>query len=159
MSQTGKIKILVVDRTRMGFLKQGQELYLKRLSRYTKVDWIEVRPMSYKKGIGTEKILKQEASLIKKRIGAQDYVIALHPHGEARSSEQFASHLKHLLERWGSVLFLVGGPLGIERDLLTGANERMSLSPMTLTHEWSRVLLVEQIYRAFTIIRGESYHK
>ncbi len=159
MSTTGRIKILVVDRTRMGFLKEGQELYLDRLSHYTKVEWIEIRPMKHKKGLGVDKILKQEASLLKRRIRPSDYVIALDSGGRAYSSERFAFHLQKLLEQGRTVLFLVGGPLGIEKRLLGQAHETISLSPLTFTHEWSRVLLLEQIYRAFTIIRGENYHK
>ena len=159
MSITGRIKILVVDRTRMGFLKEGQELYLERLSHYTKVEWIEIRPMKHKKGLGVQKILEQEATMLKKRIRPEDYVIALHSRGKAYSSETFAFHLQELLEQGRTVLFLVGGPLGIEKHLLGEAHETISLSPLTFTHEWSRVVLLEQIYRAFTIIRGENYHK
>ena len=159
MGPIGKVRVIVVDRTRIGFLKEAQNLYLERLSHYTSLEWIEVKPTKYKKGLNPEKILEKEASLIKKKIGPRDYVIALDRKGRAYSSEQFSSHIERLIHQGKPILFLIGGPLGIQSELLKMAHETMSLSSMTFTHEWTRVLLLEQIYRAFTIIRGESYHK
>jgi len=155
----GRVKVIVVDRTRMGFLKEAQDLYLGRLSHYTSLEWIEVKPMRYKKGLNPERILDKEASLIRKKIDPVDYVIVLDRQGRTYSSEEFASHLERLFHQGRPILFLIGGPLGIQNKLLETAHETISLSSMTLTHEWSRVLLLEQVYRAFTIIRGESYHK
>jgi len=154
----GRIKVLVIDRTRMPFLKEAQDLYLKRLSHYTKLDWIEIKPLAHKSW-SVQMILSQEARLIKKRIAPGDYVIALDREGKTYTSEDFASHLHDLIQVSRPLVFIVGGPSGIDQRLLLDANETLSLSTMTLTHEWSRVMLLEQLYRGFTIIRGESYHK
>ena len=159
MKAIGRVKIIVVDKTRMGFLKKGLELYLDRVSHYTNLEWIEVRPVPHTKGLSADTILHKEASLIRKRIGPRDYVLALDQGGKTYSSEDFASHLQRLLGQARPISFLIGGPLGLDRQLLEMAHETVSLSPMTLTHEWSRVLLLEQLYRAFTIMRGENYHR
>ena len=159
MKSIGKIKVIVVERSRMSFLRKAVELYFDRLSHYTNLEWIEVKSVRHTKGMETDTILKKEASLIRKRIGPRDYVIVLDRNGKSYSSEAFASHLQELFGLGRPISFLVGGPLGLDRELLNIANEKISLSPMTLTHEWSRALLLEQLYRAFTIIRGENYHK
>lgn len=158
MGTFGRLKIIVIDRTKMPFLRDAQDLYLNRLSRYTTLKWIEVKPVQYA-SLSAGEALAREAGLIKKRIAPGDHVIALDKDGRMYSSQGFASHLLQLLQDAKTVVFVVGGALGIGRGILDRANERLSLSTMTLTHEWSRVVLLEQIYRAFTIIRGENYHK
>ncbi len=159
MGAAHKIKIIVVDRTRLPFLKEGQDLYLERLSRYASIQWIEIKPTPIKKGVPPQHVLDEEAKAIYKKIKPDDYVIAMDKGGTIYTSEQFAQHLGQLMEGGRSVLFLIGGPLGIAQELLERAHEKISISSMTFTHEWCRVLLLEQIYRAFTILRGEKYHK
>lgn len=154
----GKFKIIVIDRTKMPFLRDAQALYLNRLSHYTSLKWIEVKPAQYG-NLSASEALAREAGLIRKQIAPNDHVVALDKDGKMHSSEAFAFHLLELLQNAKTVVFVVGGALGIGKEILKRANERLSLSTMTLTHEWSRVVLLEQIYRAFTIIRGESYHK
>jgi 23S rRNA (pseudouridine1915-N3)-methyltransferase len=112
------------------------------------------------KGRTDDEILAEEARNIEKRGAKNDYTVALDRSGRALSSENLALWLKALQEKGTEcVTFLIGGPLGLSRDVLSGSRETLSLSALTLTHEMSRLVLLEQVYRAFTILHGEKYHK
>jgi 23S rRNA (pseudouridine1915-N3)-methyltransferase len=155
-----KIRIIVVDRTRSPFLKEGESLYLKRLRRYAQVEWVEVKPARMLKGRHEEEILGAESQVIARRFQPKDYLVALDRSGYEYDSEGLAGWLAGLsAEAWGWVCFMIGGPMGLSRELLQGANKILSLSRLTLTHEMSRLVLLEQLYRAFTIMKGEQYHK
>jgi 23S rRNA (pseudouridine1915-N3)-methyltransferase len=155
-----KIRILVVDRTRSPFLAEGEAFYLKRLKTYAQVEWIEVKPVKMTKGRPQEEILRLEGQALIRKKGPKDYLVALDRTGRQYGSEEFAGRLEKVaLNATGGVTFMIGGPLGLSGEALTEADELLSLSKFTLTHEMSRVLLLEQIYRAFTILKGEKYHK
>jgi 23S rRNA (pseudouridine1915-N3)-methyltransferase len=155
-----KIRILVVDRTRSPFLAEGEAFYLKRLRNYAQVEWIEVKPAKMTKGRPEEEILRLEGQALIRKRGAKDYLVALDRNGRQYGSEEFAGRLeKAALNARGGVTFMTGGPLGLSGEAMAAADEILSLSKFTLTHEMSRVLLLEQIYRAFTILKGEKYHK
>ncbi|MBW2343508.1 MAG: 23S rRNA (pseudouridine(1915)-N(3))-methyltransferase RlmH [Deltaproteobacteria bacterium] len=154
-----KIKIIVVDRTRSAFLKQGETFYLKRLERYAKTEWVEVKPAGIKKGRPTFGILDAEGVSIAKNLVSRDYIIALDRSGKAYDSEELALHIEKLSLTHDRLTFVVGGPLGLSKTILDRSHEIFSLSRLTLTHEMSRLLLLEQLFRAFTIIKGEKYHK
>jgi 23S rRNA (pseudouridine1915-N3)-methyltransferase len=155
-----KIKIIVVDRTRTSFLREGELLYLKRIRHYAPVDWIDVKPASIKKGRAPKALLADEEKGIARCLNNQDYLVAMDRSGTRVDSEGLAAWL----EDWsisvtGHLTFLIGSPLGLSDRLLERADRRFSLSKLTLTHEMSRLVLLEQIFRAFTIMRGEPYHK
>jgi 23S rRNA (pseudouridine1915-N3)-methyltransferase len=155
-----KIRILVVDRTRSPFLAEGEVFYLKRLQNYAQVEWIEVKPVKMTKGRPEEEILRLEGQALIRKKGPKDYLVALDRTGRQYGSEEFAERLEKVaLNAAGGVTFMIGGPLGLSREAMAKADEILSLSMFTLTHEMSRVLLLEQIYRAFTILKGEKYHK
>lgn len=154
-----KIRVIVVDRTRSPFLKQGESFYLDRLRRYARLEWVEVKPAKIRKGGTADKVLALEGASISKRLLPRDYVIALDRAGKSYDSEGFAGRIQKLSITQGRLTFVVGGPLGLSTELLNGANEILSLSRFTLTHEMSRLLFLEQLYRAFTIINNEKYHK
>ncbi|MGD8227274.1 MAG: 23S rRNA (pseudouridine(1915)-N(3))-methyltransferase RlmH [Desulfobacteraceae bacterium] len=155
-----KLKIIVVDRTRSSFLKAGESFYLERLRKYVQAEWIEVKPAKIKKGRPEEEILSLEGQGIARRLGPRDYTVPLDRTGHAFDSEELATWLDKLSTGTGGwVSFIIGGPLGLSQELLDQAGRILSLSRLTLTHEMSRLLLLEQLYRAFTIIRGEKYHK
>jgi len=155
-----KITIIVVDHTRSPFLAEGEVFYLKRLKNYARVEWIEVKPVKMTKGRPEQEIRNLEGqALIRKRV-PKDYLIALDRCGRQYESEEFARRLDKLMANaTGGITFMAGGPLGLSREALTEVDEILSLSKFTLTHEMSRVVLLEQIYRAFTILKGEKYHK
>lgn len=155
-----KIKFIVVDKTRAPFLQQGESFYLDRLRRYTQTEWIEVKPVRITKGIQDEDVRRSEGRAILQKRGAGDYLIALDRSGRHCDSEDLAEWLKKLsINVRKSVCFAIGGPIGLSKEVLEKADFVLSLSKLTLTHEMSRIILLEQIYRALTIIHGAKYHK
>ena len=155
-----KLKIIVVDRTRSSFLKEGESFYLERLRKYVQVEWVEVKPAQIKKGRPEEQILSTEGEAIARKLAPRDYLVPLDRSGHQFDSEQLATWLDRLSTSTGGwVSFIIGGPLGLPKALLDRADKILSLSRLTLTHEMSRLLLLEQLYRACTILRGEKYHK
>ncbi len=155
-----KLRIIVVDRTRSSFLKEGESSYLERLRRYVQVEWVEVKPAKIRKGRPEQEILGTESDAIARKVAPRDYLVPLDRSGQQFDSEALAAWLESLSTRTeGWVSFIIGGPLGLSKKLLDRANKILSLSRLTLTHEMSRLLLLEQLYRAFTILRGEKYHK
>jgi 23S rRNA (pseudouridine1915-N3)-methyltransferase len=155
-----KIRFIVVDRTRASFLNEGESAYLERLNRYAQIQWIEVKPVGMKKGRTEEDIIRTEGHAIAKRLRPNDHVIALEPSGKQYNSEKFAAWLVKLsISVRGWVSFVIGGPMGLSREISDRANSILSLSKMTLTHEMCRIFLLEQVYRAFTIMEGRKYHK
>ncbi len=154
-----KTKIIVVDRTRSSFLKEGEYFYLERLRPYTQMEWREVRPVRIKKGTSTTRALNTEGEAIAKGLLPRDYVIALDRMGKAYVSKKLAKRIEQLSLTHSRLAFVIGGPLGLSKTILSRADEVLSLSQFTLTHEMSRLLLLEQLYRAFTIINHENYHK
>lgn len=155
-----KLKIIVVDRTKSPFLREGEIFYLERLRRYARVKWVEVRPAKIKKGRREEEILNKEGQAIARKLAPKDYLVPLDRSGRQFHSEGLAAWLdKRSLATGGSLTFIIGGPLGLSKELLDRGHKILSLSKLTLTHEMSRLLLLEQLYRAFTILRGEKYHK
>ncbi len=155
-----KLRIIVVDRTRSSFLKEGESFYLERLRKYVQVEWVEVKPARIRKGSPEEKILGTEGKAITRKVAPRDYLVPLDRSGHQFDSKALAAWLESLSTRTeGWVSFIIGGPLGLSKELLNRAGKILSLSRLTLTHEMSRLLLLEQLYRAFTILRGEKYHK
>ena len=154
-----KIKVIVIDRTRSPFLKQGESFYLDRLRRYANAEWVEVKSARITKGKSIKDILEAEGKSIAKRFVQREYNIALDRSGKAYDSESLAARIEQLSFNNNRLTFIIGGPLGLSKEILGSANEVFSLSKLTLTHEMSRLLLLEQLYRSFTIINNERYHK
>jgi 23S rRNA (pseudouridine1915-N3)-methyltransferase len=155
-----RIRIVVVDRTRSGFLKQGESFYLERLRKYVQVEWVEVKPAKIPEEKRAEELLAVEAERISRKIGPQDYLVSLDRSGRQYHSEGLASWVQTLTDRGERcVTFAIGGSLGLSKELLQRSQEVLSLSRLTFTHEMSRLIFLEQLYRAFTILRGEKYHK
>jgi 23S rRNA (pseudouridine1915-N3)-methyltransferase len=142
-----------------GWAADGCEDYLSRLWRYFSAEIIEVPEEDVNRRSANE-VLATEAGRLLKRIPAGAYVIALdREKGKPLSSEEFARKLSSLGESGRShVAFVLGGPLGLSQELLERADERLSLGNITLPHALARVVLLEQIYRAVKIERGEKYH-
>ena len=153
------VKIIVVDKTRSPFLKDGEVHYLERLRRYARTEWIEVKGAKIRKGTPPERVMSAEAEAITRRLVAQDHIIALDRTGKSCGSEALAARIEELATGQHTPAFVIGGPLGLSKPLLRAAHERLSLSRLTLTHEMSRLVLLEQLYRACTIMHNEHYHK
>jgi 23S rRNA (pseudouridine1915-N3)-methyltransferase len=154
-----KIKFIVVGNTRSSFLREGELFYLERLQRYAPTEWIEVKPQKVTKGRSREEILGVEARSIAKKYLTDDHIIALDLKGKEYDSEGLAALIEQLSQTPKRICFVIGGPLGLSKEVLDRAAHTVSLSRLTLTHEMSRLILLEQLYRAHTIIKGEKYHK
>jgi 23S rRNA (pseudouridine1915-N3)-methyltransferase len=155
-----KIKFIVIDRTRSRFLKEGENHYLDRLKKYSRVEWVEVKPARIKRGSTGEEVLNTEGAAVARKIDPGDYLIALDRTGYQYDSKKLSDWLDGLSTNVnGWVCFVIGGPLGLSKVIIDRADKVLSLSKLTLTHEMSRLFLIEQVYRAFTIMKGEKYHK
>ncbi|WP_423408622.1 23S rRNA (pseudouridine(1915)-N(3))-methyltransferase RlmH [Heyndrickxia sp. MSNUG] len=157
------ISIVTVGKLKEKYLKQGIEEYLKRLGSYAKVDVIEVSDEKAPEELSeTERVqVKQkEGERILAKINPDAYVIALAINGKLKSSEELADSLDKLATYGKSkVAFVIGGSLGLSDEVLKRSDEQLSFSKMTFPHQLMRLILVEQIYRAYRINRGEPYHK
>jgi 23S rRNA (pseudouridine1915-N3)-methyltransferase len=154
-----KIRIILVGDTKPSFLREGELFYLKRLRRYIPTDWVVVKPQKITQRTPKEGVLSAEAHAIEKRLLPENRIVVLEVSGKEYTSETLARHVEQLSWQGRDLSFVIGGPLGISKEILKRAHETLSLSKLTLTHEMSRLVLLEQLYRSFTIIRGEPYHK
>ena len=154
------VKLISVGKTKAKYWQLAEADFKKRIQRYTNLVDVRVKDAGYDPDKQADRIKQIEAAEISKRIQTGDYVIATDLKGEHFSSQQFAEFLNNRILFGNSCFtFVVGGPLGLSESILTRADFRMALSKMTFVHEMARVILLEQIYRAFTILKGEKYHK
>ena len=155
-----KIKIIALGKIKEKFLKDGIDEFLKRLTPYTSIEIIEIQPIEIKDENLIEKALEQEAEKILANIKNDSYVITLEILGKQLSSEDFASKIDEITKNGISELvFVIGSSCGISPKVSQRANFKLSISKMTFLHQFTRLLLVEQIYRAFKILKNETYHK
>lgn len=157
------ISIVTVGKLKEKYLKQGIEEYLKRLGSYAKVDVIEVSDEKAPEELSETEMVQvkqKEGERILTKINQDTYVIALAINGKLKTSEELADSLDKLATYGKSkVAFVIGGSLGLSDEVLKRSDEQLSFSKMTFPHQLMRLILVEQIYRAFRINRGEPYHK
>ncbi len=154
-----KLRVIVVDRTRFSFLKQGESFYLDRLKRYAPCEWAEVKPAGIKKGRAEKEILSLEGEAISKKLRPGDRIIALDRTGKPFDSVGLAGWIQQIGLGDHPLTFVIGGPLGLSQNILDKAHLVLSLSSLTFTHEMCRMILLEQLYRAFTILNHGKYHK
>ena len=157
------IRIVCVGRIKEAFYREAAAEYLKRLTRYAKTEVIEVgdeKTPDHAPAAEEEIILSREGARILGKIRPSDYVIALAIKGRSFDSVAFSKHLDALaLGGKSTLVFVIGGSLGLSRDVLQRADECVSFSAMTFPHQLMRVILLEQLYRAARISAGEPYHK
>ena len=153
-----KIKILAVGKSKQDFIEAGIQEYLKRLSAYAKIQ-MEILPDVKLSGSNTtEQVKEKEAEIIWKKLSEDDFVIALDEHGTEMTSCQFASFWDSRLNLPADVIIIIGGVYGLANRILKRADFQLSFSQFTFTHQMIRFILLEQLYRAFTIIKGKKYH-
>ncbi|TDQ38391.1 23S rRNA (pseudouridine(1915)-N(3))-methyltransferase RlmH [Aureibacillus halotolerans] len=157
------ISIIAVGKLKEKYLKLGIDEYLKRLTPYAKVSFIEVPDEKAPEKLSAqeeEQVKAKEGERLLAKIPADAYVFLLDLDGKQLTSEAFAQKLDELATYGQSKLaFVIGGSLGLSPDVRKRADQKLSLSKMTLPHQLARLLLVEQVYRGFKINRGEVYHK
>lgn len=156
------IKLVVVGKIKESFLKEEINEYLKRLSRYCKINIIEVDDQKIKENASLkeqQQVLKLEGKDLLKQIKDDEYVILLDLHGKEIDSINFAKQINQIMNRYSTITFVIGGSLGLDDELRNRANFKLCLSQMTFTHQMTRVIILEQIYRSFKINNNEIYHK
>ncbi|CDO04759.1 Ribosomal RNA large subunit methyltransferase H [Oceanobacillus picturae] len=160
---TMKITLVSVGKLKEKYLKQGIQEYMKRLSAYAKVDIVEVADEKAPENMSDAEMLevkRKEGERILSHINQDTYVITLEINGKMLSSEQLAAKMDELATYGKSkIAFVIGGSLGISEEVQKRSNLALSFSKMTFPHQVMRLILLEQVYRAFRINRGEPYHK
>ena len=155
-----KIKIIALGKIKEKYLKDGIEEYLKRLRPYTALDIIELLPIEIKDENLTEKVLETEAEKILSNIKPSSFVITLEIGGKQFDSVDFAHEMEQIINSGISeIVFVIGSSCGLSKKVSDIANLKLSLSKMTFIHQFTRLILLEQIYRAFKIMKNETYHK
>ena len=150
------IKIITVGSIKEKYLKDAIEEYTKRISKYTNIEIIEVKDEGL---VEPNKSLQLEEEKILKHINDKDYIITLEIEGKELSSTELAEKLDKITLEASTITFIIGGSYGLSQNIKDKAKLHLSFSKMTFPHQLFRVLLLEQIYRAFKINNNESYHK
>ena len=153
-----RITLLQTGKTRDRFIIEGVEEFRKRVVRYAPFVIETVPDLRNSRNMTMKEVQEKEGGLILKRIKAGDYLILLDERGKEFHSIGFAEHLNKLEGRVNHVIFVIGGPYGFSEAVYSRANEKFSLSKLTFSHQLIRLLFMEQIYRSFTIRKGEPYH-
>lgn len=154
-----KITLLSIGKTDDAYIKEGIDKYLKRLKHYTKLELVDLPELKNTKALTQDQQKTKEAELLLKKIAPTDFVILLDEKGVELTSSQFAAYLdKKAISSTSSIIFIIGGPYGFDTLVYQRANDKLSLSRMTFSHQMVRLFFVEQLYRAYTIIKGEPYH-
>ena len=158
-----KIKIVTVGKLKEKYLKDGIAEYTKRISRFAKLEMIELadeKTPDKASELENQKILETEGERILSKVGERDFVVVLAIEGKTFSSEDFSKQLERAsINGYSTLTFIIGGSLGLAPVVKNRANLSVSFGRLTLPHQLMRLVLVEQIYRAFTIQKGSPYHK
>ena len=154
-----KIELFVVGKTNHNYLSPGIEDYLKRINRYIQFSICCISDAKNTKNLSQQQQKNAEGQNILVAIENSDYVVLLDEHGKEYKSIEFASLIDKKMQTVAKrLVFVVGGPYGFSEDVYKRANEKISLSKMTFPHDLIRLIFVEQLYRAFSILNHEPYH-
>ncbi len=154
-----KITLLLVGKTAFPYINEGIALYEKRLGHYVNYNRIEIPELKGVQAMSQEQIKEKEGELILKNIKNTDDVVLLDERGNTFTSIEWAKHLeKKIIFEGKDIVFVIGGAYGFSQKVYQRANSKISLSKMTFSHQIIRVIFLEQLYRAFTIMKGEPYH-
>lgn len=156
------IKLICVGEIKENFLSDAIKEYLKRLSRYCKINVIEVKdeassPKASKKE--EEQVLVNEGKRVIKQLKDQDYLVLIDLHGKEYDSLSLAANFQKIISQHSSIALVIGGSLGLSDELRSLSKERWCLSKLTFPHQLTRVIVLEQLYRVFKINNNEIYHK
>ena len=154
-----KIKLLLVGKTTEEYLREGIALYRGRISHYVQFEIVEIPELKGVPSLTREQIKAREGDLILKQLRDGDDVILLDERGKRFRSVDWARHLEQKMAHASrDIVFVVGGSYGFSDAVYSRSGSSLSLSDMTFSHQLVRLIFVEQLYRAFTIIKGEPYH-
>jgi len=152
-----RLRILAVGRDRSGLYQPAVEEYARRIARYARLEMVEVPEA--RRHAGTPRAREEEGESLLARLGERERLVALDERGQEHGSVELSRRLASWLEGGRDVALVIGGSDGLAEAVLARAQERLSLSRLTLAHRLARLVLLEQLYRGFTILRGEPYHK
>lgn len=154
-----KFTLLAIGKTNTKYLQEGIEQYIKRLSHYIPFEFKILPDVKTTKGLTQEKQKEMEGQMFLNCIQSGDVVVLLDERGKEMTSREFSVYLdKKMVTVAKNLIFVIGGPYGFSQEMYNRANEKLSLSKMTFSHEMIRMFFIEQIYRAMTILKGEPYH-
>lgn len=154
-----KIELKVVGKTAFDYLKTGIAIYEKRLKRYCDFSIAVIPDIKNAKNLSKAQIKEKEGAAILKKIDKSPFVILLDDKGKMFTSKEFSAYLEDKLMPSGkNIIFIVGGAYGFSESVYARANAKLSLSKMTFSHQMVRLFFVEQLYRAYSIIKNEPYH-
>lgn len=152
-----KVKLIWIGKTSDTYLQQGMEIYLKRLKHYADLEILEIPEVKGKKPLQKQK--EEEETALLQKLVKSDWVILLDEKGKQYKSQEFAGMLQEKMNRSiSSLTFVIGGPFGFTKKIYQKSQEQLSLSQMTFSHQMVRLFFLEQLYRGFSILRGEKYH-
>ena len=158
-----QVKVIAVGKLKEKYLKKGIQEYAKRLGAYTKFEIVEVADEEAPENLSQaemNQVKALEGERILQKLSSQEVIFALDLNGKQMTSEDFAQTLEDKMTYGQSKLtFIIGGSLGLSQEVLDRAQHRLSFGPMTFPHQVMRLIIAEQVYRAFRIIRNEPYHK
>ena len=153
-----KIKLITIGKTDENYLKEGIEKYVNRLKHYSNFDIIVVNDVKMGKKANAELQKEKEADEILLKINQNEFVVILDEKGTNYNSIEFSKYLQKRMNSGLDLVFVIGGPFGFSNRIYDRANAKMALSKMTFSHQMVRLFFVEQLYRGFTILKGEKYH-
>ena len=153
-----KICLLTVGKTDTGWVREGLETYTSRLGRYVRFSVKEIPELKNASSLSKAQVKDKEGSLILASIGPKDMVILLDEHGKEYTSVEFAKEVERFTASGKNIVFVIGGAYGFSDEVYNRSDRKVSLSKMTFPHQMVRTVFTEQLYRAFTIIKGEPYH-
>ena len=154
-----KIQLLLIGKTGFPFVREGMDEYSKRIKRYVDFSVQTIPDLKGTSSWSVDQLKEEEGRRILKTLDPRDFVILLDERGKDPDSFEFARFMeKQMLASVKSMVFVIGGAYGFSKDVYARGNSRLSLSRMTFSHQVIRMFFLEQLYRAFTILRGEPYH-
>ena len=154
-----KVQLIAIGKMNDAPLVQAVEKYMKRLVHYIPFQFITIPDVKTTRAMTEQRQKDTEGHSILSAIDSRDYVVLLDERGKEFTSREFAAYVdKKTLSLPGNLVFVIGGPYGFSQEVYDRANDKISLSRMTFSHEMVRLFFVEQLYRAMTILRGEPYH-
>ena len=153
-----RITLMESGKTRDPFIREGVELFRKRVVHYVPFRIETVPDLKNTKNLNMKEVQNQEGALMLKRIRPGDFLVLLDERGREHDSISFAEYLNTLEGRVNHLVFVIGGPYGFSEDMYQRADAKLSLSRLTFSHQLVRVIFMEQLYRAYTILKGEPYH-
>lgn len=151
--------LLTVGKTDVKWVKEGLDLYVSRLKHYVPFSVVEIPELKKVSSLTHQQIKEKEGELILKQVGPFDTLVLMDEHGREYRSLEFAEFIeKQMASGAKNVIFTIGGAYGFSEEVYQRANLKISLSKMTFSHQMVRAIFAEQLYRAFTILKGEPYH-